>query len=234
MENNGTKRVLVVAAHPDDAEFTSGGTIALWASQGCEISYAICTDGSKGGRDQETPGATLASTRRKEQLVAARVVGVKEVVFLTHPDGQLLPNDQLRAELTLVIRRLQPQAVMTWDPWRHYQLHSDHRAAGEAAVNAVMAAENPNFYPEQLSHGVQAHPVEEVWLFGTDAPDQWVDITNTFEQKLAAIRKHASQVEHIGDLQERIASWNTSLGAPKGLAYAEAFKVLRPFYEICR
>lgn len=229
-----TRRVLIVIAHPDDAEFTSGGTIAQWAGQGWDIRYVVCTDGSKGKRDRGTPGATLAAKRQKEQIDAARLLGVKEVFFLVHPDGHLVPDDDLRAELTLLIRRLRPHILLTWDPWRHYQIHSDHRATGEAALNAVMAAENPSFYTEQLSCNLQAHRVEEVWLFGADAPDQWVDITSTFQQKLAAIRKHVSQVENINDLQERTGSWNASLGISKGFAYAEAFKVLRPFCEICR
>lgn len=165
------RRALVVVAHPDDAEFTSGETIAQWAGQGWDIRYVVCTDGSKGRRDQGTPAKTLASRRQKEQLEAARFLGVKEVFFLIHPDGQLIPNDELRAELTLLIRRLRTHILLTWDPWRHYQIHNDHRTTGEASLNAVMAAENPGFYTEQLSCNLQAHRVEEVWLFGADAPD---------------------------------------------------------------
>ena len=147
------RRVLVVFAHPDDGEFTAGGTIARWASEGSEIYYAVCTDGSKGSHDSKLPSEALVAKRQVEQQDAARILGVKEVIFLGRTDGELTPDQTLKKELVRIIRAVQPDALFTWDPWRSYQLHSDHRAAGLAALDAVMAAENAGYFPEQLGEG---------------------------------------------------------------------------------
>lgn len=232
--DNGARRVLVVFAHPDDAEFTAGGTLARWASDGSQICYAVCTDGSKGGQDRELPAEQLTSQRQAEQREAAGVLGVGEVIFLNYADGELSPTLELRAQLVRLIRGLRPHTLLTWDPWRPYQLHADHRAAGQAALDAVMAAGNPRYFPEQIGDGLRPHRVEEVYLFGTDSPDLWVDITPTFSRKMEAIARHASQIANIAEVATEVSSWNRYLGEGRGFAYAEAFKVLRPHCEICR
>ncbi len=228
------RKVLVVFAHPDDAEFTTGGTMAKWASEGSEIYYAVCTDGSKGSGKVRVNAKELALQRQSEQREAARILGVKEVIFCGHIDGELAPDPRLKVELVRLIRTLSPDTLLTWDPWRPYQLHSDHRMVGQAALDAVMAAASPKYFPEQLRDGLQPHRVGEVYLFGTDSPDLWVDIGETFGRKIQAIAQHVSQIADITDTENEIGSWNKSLGESKGFAYAEAFKVLRPHCEICR
>lgn len=224
----------MVFAHPDDAEFTAGGTLAKWASEGSEIYYAVCTDGTKGSDDEEVSAEALVLRRQAEQREAARVLGVKEVVFLEHTDGELVLDQALKAELAHLIRALRPGTLLTWDPWRPYQLHSDHRVAGQAALDAVMAAANARYFPEQLKDELKPHWVEEVYLFGTDSPDLWVDISDTFAQKIEAIAQHVSQIADLDKTEKEIGGWNRSLGRSKGITYAEAFKVLRPHCQICR
>jgi LmbE family N-acetylglucosaminyl deacetylase len=228
------RRVLVVFAHPDDAEFTVGGSLAKWAAEGSEIYYAVCTDGSKGSDKVGVSAEELALQRQSEQREAAMVLGVKEVTFLGHTDGELTPDPRLKVELVRLIRALRPDTLLTWDPWRPYQLHSDHRMVGQAALDAVMAAASPRYFPEQLGDGLQPHRADEVYLFGTDSPDIWVDIGETFTQKIEAIAQHVSQIKDIADIEREIGDWNRSLGESKGFTYAEAFKVLRPHCEICR
>jgi LmbE family N-acetylglucosaminyl deacetylase len=224
-------RVLVVFAHPDDAEFTCGGTVARWAAQGAEILYVACTDGEKGSHDPEVRPTELARIRRAEQRSAAESLGVKEVLFLGHPDGELEEARTLKAELTRLIRRFRPRRVLAWDPWRRYELHPDHRAAGRATLDAVLAAGNPHYFPEQRAEGLAAHQVLEVYLYGAEEPDTWVDITATLERKLAAIACHRSQVERMSHLMEDIRRCNAEYGRQGGSTYAEAFKVLYPFCD---
>ncbi|OGO20489.1 MAG: hypothetical protein A2144_03105 [Chloroflexi bacterium RBG_16_50_9] len=229
------KRVMVIIAHPDDGEFTSGGTIARWASEGSEIYYVVCTDGSKGSGDSGLTTEALVHRRQVEQQKAAELLGVREVTFLGRTDGELALDLMLRKEFVRLIRAVKLDTLLTWDPWRHYQLHTDHRAAGQAALDAVMAAENPRHFPEQLGEGLEPHRVEEVYLFGTDAPDIWIDITETFQRKMQAISQHTSQVTNtIAEIEKEVGDWNRHLGENRGFTYAEAFKVLRPHCEICR
>lgn len=234
LRDEKAKKVLVIFAHPDDAEFTAGGTLAKWALAGDQIYYVVCTDGSKGSKEKELSAEQLTALRQQEQREAAQVLGVSDVLFLDWADGELTNSKELRAEFTRLIRSLRPDILLTWDPWRPYQLHSDHRAAGQAALDAVMAATNPRYFPEQLRGALKPHQVEEVYLFGTDNPDCWVDITETFPTKIKAIAQHTSQMTSIDDLEEQIGAWNRTLGEPEGFTFAEAFKVLRPHCEICR
>ena len=179
------RRVLAVSAHPDDAEFTSGGTLARWTDEGWTAYLAVGTDGGKGSHDPNLDPRVLALRRRQEQQDAANTLGIAEVVFLDHPDGGLSTTPALAEELALLIRRLLPHRLLGWDPWKRYQLHPDQRAAG-----------NPHYFPEQLTQGVATHQVPEVYLFGAAPPRpkgaRWVDITATFERKMAAIERHAS------------------------------------------
>ncbi len=231
MGEEGPKRVLVVAAHPDDAEFTSGGTIALWAGQGWNIRYVVCTDGSKGGDDLGIDDMALRDLREAEQRAAAETLRIRDVVFLRYPDGDLASAGDLRRNLVELIRRWRPDILLTWDAWRPYQLHPDHRATGLAAVEAVLAAGNPRRFPELVADGLPAHRVGEVYLFGTDSPDRWVDISETFERKLKAIACHRSQVGDGNGILAQINGCNRSPGEQQRVSYSEGFKVVRPFCE---
>lgn len=154
---------------------------------------------------------------------------MKEVIFLGRTDGELTVDQALKAELVRLIR-----VILTWDTWRPYQLHADHRAAGQVALDAIMAAENSRYFPEQLEEGLGRHRVEKVYLFGTDYPDVWVDITETFQRKMQAISQHSSQVAGItAEVEKEVTDPNRHLSESKGYIYAEAFKVLRPHCEIC-
>lgn len=230
-DRGASETMLAVFAHPDDAEFSAGGTVARWAREGRQIVYAVCTDGGKGGDAFEGSDEQLAALREREQRAAADVIGVAETVFLRHPDGELEGVRELKEELVQLIRQHRPSTVLTWDAWRPYQVHADHRAAGKAALDAVMAAANPRVLPDR---DLPAHRVEEVWLFGTDNPDRWVDISDTFALKAESIRCHRSQVQQVVDLEERLETWNRALGEKVGYPLAEAFKVLRPHCDICR
>lgn len=221
---------LVIAAHPDDAEFTSGGTIAKLVRAQWQAHLVICTNGDKGSQDPVDSPRQLAVARRREQRAAADVLGVTQVVFLDHPDGELAASPTLVIELARVIRAVHPDRMITWDPWRRYQLHPDHRAAGMAALDALLVAGNPHYFPDHLDPA-RAHRVEEVFLFGTDQPNEWVDIGETFEQKIAAIQEHRSQVDDIRAVAKQMSQCNRGMGAPNGFTYAEAFKVLRPFCD---
>ena len=230
-EQNGAKRLLTISAHPDDIEFTSGGSLARWVGEGWAVSLVVCTDGGKGSQDPAIIPAELAAVRRAEQQAAAEILGIAEVVFLNHSDGELSWTPNLVESLALHIRRQRPDRLASWDPWKPYQLHPDHRAAGLAVLDAVLAAGNPHYFSHQLAAGLSAHQVPEVYLYGAAEPDTWVDITATFEQKMAAIEAHRSQVGHLRSLAEQMSHCNRQYGEQGGVTYAEAFKLLRPFCD---
>ncbi len=240
----GGRRILAVSAHPDDVEFTSGGSLTRWAAEGWAVHLVVCTDGGKGSRDPAVNPSELAARRRQEQQAAAETLGVTGVAFLDHPDGTLATQSDLVAELAHLIRQVRPGRLLCWDPWRRYELHPDHRAAGFATLDAVLAAGNPHYpstssghrFPEQLAEGdrergLEAHQVPEVYLFGAEEPDTWVDITESFERKMAALECHASQVDNIRDLAQEMSHCAREHGERGGATYAEAFKVLRPFCD---
>lgn len=227
------RRLLAVSAHPDDVEFTSGGSLARWTAEGWATYLVVCTDGSKGSPNPRDRPEMVARIRRNEQEAAAQALGIQEVVWLGHPDGELTRTANLVEELTQQIRRIKADRLLAWDAWRPYELHPDHRAAGLAAVDAVLAAGNPHFYPEQLQEGagLRPHRIEEVYLFGTDQRDIWVDITATFARKMAAIERHASQVIGLRDLALKMSYCNQGYAQGHDATYAEVFKVLHPFCD---
>lgn len=233
-------RALTIAAHADDAEFGAGGTLAKWADAGCEITLLIATDGSKGTWDEDTDPADLAAARREEAREAARVLAASsEVVFLDHVDGELRNSPALQEELALWIRRLRPEALLTWDPWKRYMLHPDHREIGWAACDAVVAARDHLFFPHQLGDGLSKHRPEALLLFSADEPDHFEDVSSTFDRKIEALLRHSSQSrstmqdaataeEGRAAFVERIAAWCRRMGEPAGLDLAESFKLIRP------
>jgi LmbE family N-acetylglucosaminyl deacetylase len=229
-------RVLVVAAHPDDVDFGSAGTIAAWTDDGLDVSYCIVTDGDAGAIDPGVPRSAVGGIRRDEQRKAAATLGVTDVEFLGYPDGRLTVSIELRRDLTRVIRQKRPDRMMIPSPHRDlrnvYVSHPDHQATGEAALCAIYPdARNPFAYPELLTEeGLEAHTVPEVWVVSLrEQANHYVDITDTFNRKIAALRAHTSQTAHMTDLEERIRAWGSRQAQAAGLPagrLAEGYVVL--------
>jgi LmbE family N-acetylglucosaminyl deacetylase len=229
-------RVLAIAAHPDDLDFSAAGTIASWTSAGLEVVYCIVTDGDAGGFDESFPRTEMAPLRRAEQTAAADCVGVHDLRFLGYPDGQVEATLGLRRDLARVIRQVRPDRVLCPSPERNYNRigigHPDHRAVGSAALDAVYPdARNPFTFRELVTdEGLAAWAVPEVWIGGgATAPNHYVDVTGTFPRKIAALRAHQSQTGHLTDLEDRLRTRSSALAAQGGLAdgrLAEAFQVL--------
>jgi len=218
-------RVMVIAAHPDDPEFGCAGTIVKWAQAGKEITYVLLTSGDKGSHDPDLRPGRLAAVREEEQRAAAKDLGVEQVIFLRYPDGLLVNNLELRRQLANVIRQHRPHILLTIDPWRRYQLHPDHRAAGQAALDAIYAAREWHVFPEQLVGEAEPWRVKEVYLFWTDSADYWEDISECIETRISALAKHASQVGlNMEKLADRIRKQTQEAGKEAGYGYAEGFK----------
>ncbi|MCX7619720.1 MAG: PIG-L family deacetylase [Acidimicrobiales bacterium] len=182
---------LVIAAHPDDAEFQCGATLAKWSAQGCVVHHLILTDGSKGTWDPEADVTQLVAERQEEQRAAAKALGATgQVVFLGITDGELQSGLWERSQVAYWIRHLRPSVVLGHDPWRRYRLHPDHRHAGWLAVDGVVAARDPHFHPE---HGVPHHRPQALLLFEADEPDHVEDVCGFAEAKIAALLAHKSQ-----------------------------------------
>ncbi len=220
------RRVLVIGAHPDDPEFGCGATVAKWAAQGDEIHFLILTSGDQGNRDPSVPPGQIAHVREGEQRAAAEVLGVRSVRFLRYPDGMVEANLELRRRLCGLIRHYRPDVVMAIDPWRPYQLHPDHRAAGFGALDAVRGSHSWSMFPEQLN-GVEPWRVKEVYLFWSGAPDYWEDVSDYMEQRMEALRCHASQMrDRAEQFAERLRRAAHEAGEALGYEYAEGFKRL--------
>src|SRR3954469_14698605 len=216
------ERILLVTAHPDDVDFGSAGSVARWTDAGTEVAYCICTNGEAGGFDASVPRATMAEIRQAEQRAAAKVVGVTDVTFLGYPDGRLETTIALRRDISRQIRRVRPQRVVGQSPERNFQRlyasHPDHLAAGEATMAAVYPdARNPFAHPELLDEGFEPWAVGELYVTSADAPDVFVDITDTFERKIEALRCHVSQHPDPEGLDARIRAWNAATAAQGGL-----------------
>jgi len=219
------QRVMVVAAHPDDLETTCGGTLTLLVQQEVELVLLLATDGDIGTHDAAHTRATLAAVRREETLEAAKLLGLKEVVFLGHHDGELVAGLDLRAEVALAYRRFQPDTIFTFDPSWGGQAHPDHTAAGRAAVDAYMPSKMELYHPEQLGNGTKVADVKRFYFFGgsTREGEIVIDITSVWENKVAATRCHISQFGQKEEALEWMASWNREIGTCCGIEYAESF-----------
>ncbi|GAC1435111.1 MAG: PIG-L family deacetylase [Chloroflexota bacterium] len=223
--------LLVVGAHPDDTEFAAGGTIAVFTEAGQAVHYAVLTNGSKGTKDRALAGSRLVELRRDEQRAAGTALGVvaDNIHFLEQTDGELVNSPELRVSLARLIRRIRPHVLAGHDPWRPYQLHPDHRAAGFATTDAMVAARDHLYVPELwAAEHLEPYDVPEIWLFGAEVADHWVDISTTFERKLAAIRCHVTQVRDPEGLATRMREGAARVGEARGLAFAEAYKRLLP------
>ena len=229
------ERALVVVAHPDDADFGAAGTIASWTRTGTAVTYLLCTRGDQGGFD-DTPREEVPVLREREQRAAAAAVGVSDVRFLEgYRDGYLDPTHELQRDIVRVIRQVRPQRMLIQSAERWYgrvqASHPDHLAAGEAAIRAIYpASRNPFAYPELLEQeGLEPWTVPEAWIMAAERSDHHVDITDTFDRKLAALREHTSQTAHLGEeLEARLREWNGGVAEAAGWPgrLAEAYQVV--------
>ena len=227
-------RALVVVAHPDDVDFGTAGTIARLTAEGVEVSYCLVTSGDAGGDDSTISNAERAALREREQRAAAAQVGVHDLVFLGYPDGKVEVTLDLRRDIARVIRSVAPDLVITQSPERNYERifasHPDHLAAGEATLRAVYPdARNPHAFRELLDSDYLPHRVAQVWLASSASPTMAVDITDTFEKKMAALSQHESQVGARDDLEVMVRHWARQSAKVAGLAkgrLAESFRVV--------
>jgi len=219
-------QVMVVTPHPDDAEYGVAGTVVRWVSQGKEIVYVVCTNGDKGTSDASVKPEELAKTREEEQIAAANLLGVREVIFLRHPDQGLEDTPEFRKEIVRLIRMYRPETVVTADPYRRYIWHRDHRMTGQVTLDAIFPYARDIFsYPDLTKEGLDPHKVKEVLLWGTEDVNYRSDITETFDMKLSALRCHKSQVGHIPlqELEERLRERHSSLAQGEEYELAEGF-----------
>jgi LmbE family N-acetylglucosaminyl deacetylase len=222
---------MAIVAHPDDIEFTCAGTTIKWARAGSRISYVLCTSGDVGIDEPGMTRARAAEIRESEQREAARIAGVCEVVFLREPDGLLQPTLELRKKLVREIRRFQPEVVICGDPtivWAgdDYINHPDHRAAAMAALDATFpAAGQPNLFEDLAKEDIFAHKPRKVFVSGWGGTDLYVDITDTIDVKIAALKAHHSQMKDW-DPSDMIRQWATEATKDKGMTYAESYRVV--------
>ncbi len=189
--------VMVVTPHPDDAEYGVAGTVARWTREGKQVVYVVCTNGDKGSNDAGMNPGELAIIREKEQLAAARLLGVREVVFLRHPDQGLEDTPEFRKEIVRLIRIYRPEIVVTADPYRRYVWHRDHRITGQVTLDAVFPGARDHLaYPDLLAEGLKPHKVREMLFWASEDVNYRLDITDTFDLKMAALRCHRSQIGH--------------------------------------
>ena len=228
------KIAMSIHAHPDDQEFSIGGTLAKWAQAGCEIISVVITSGDSGSNDPARDGSykqELADLREKEQRSANEILGIKETIFLRYPDGELEPTIALRKDLTRLIRQFKPDAVSTGNPegWFYgdeYLNHPDHRAAAQAACAAVFpSAGSRLMFADLLSAGYEPHDVKRLYIHGTEKSDTWVDITETMDVKIKALQQHVSQI-NPDEVGKWMLEWAEEEAKDKGMKYAESYKVM--------
>jgi len=222
-------RVMVVTPHPDDAEFGVAGTVARWTREGKDVIYVVCTNGDKGTTDPNMKPEELAKIREKEQLAAAKLLGVREVIFLRYPDQTLEDTPEFRKEIVRLIRMYKPETVVTADLYRRYLWHRDHRITSQVTLDAIFPyARDMLSYPDLPEQGLQPHKVKEVLLWGAEEPNYCSNITDTFDIKIAALRCHKSQVgnnpssEMEGWLRERA----------KNMAKGEDYELAEAFHRL--
>lgn len=220
-------RFLVAVAHPDDAEFSSAGTIARLTDAGKHVVIAQVTSGAKGTSDPSEPQSEMIATREAEEREAARRLGVDEVNFLHQPDGELLPTLELRGVMVRTIRTHRPDVVITHDPFRPYAFHPDHRSVGLSTFDAAYpSARDPHAFPEHLGEGLEPHKTAELWLFNAEFPDLYVDITSVIERKFDSLRAHISQLPDPDSTLARVRDRAEELAHDQPFELAEAFKVV--------
>ncbi len=218
--------VMVVTPHPDDAEFGVAGTVAHWAREGKEIIYVVCSNGDKGTSDTSMKPEELARIREQEQLAAAKLLGVREVIFLRHPDQGLEDTPEFRKQIVRLMRMYRPEIVVTADPYRRYIWHRDHRITGQVVLDAVFPyARDHLSYPDLMEEGLHPHKVREVLLWASEDSNYHSDVTDTFDLKLAALRCHKSQVsDHpFPDLEKWLRQRHETMAEGEDFELAEGF-----------
>lgn len=227
------QKILVVLAHPDDPEYFCGATITRWVKGGHHVFYFLLTCGEKGTKDITLSSTELCSIRQLEQRSAAKVMGVEDVTFLNHPDGYLVPDINLRRDITRVIRTIRPDILVTCDPQTLFTAngglnHPDHRAAGQATLDAVFpsARDHLSFIELWKDEKLEPHIVREVWVCGTLQPDVILDVTNTWETKIRALYEHRSQIGDPDKFTERMRNRRTADSSPETPRYEEKFRRL--------
>jgi len=220
--------ILVVTPHPDDAEFGVSGSVARWVKEGKTVVYTVVTNGDKGTSDPKMDPAKLAQIREEEQLAAAKLLGVREVVFLRYPDQSLEETPEFRCDIVRVIRRFKPYTVISADPYRRYIWHRDHRITGRTVLDAVFPFARDYFaYPELIQEGLMPHKVREVLLWASEDPNYWIDVTATYETKLAALACHTSQ---IGDaVSPQMRDW--LMERARTMAEGQDFELAEAFHR---
>lgn len=221
-------------AHPDDCDFGAGGTIAQWTAKGIQVSYCIITNGDQGGEESGIPLEEMAQVRQKEQRDAGAALGVSEITYLNYRDGWLMPSIELRKEIVKAIRIAKPDRMLVQSPERNWERifasHPDHLAAGETAIQAVYPdARNPYAFTDLKADGFEPWRVREVWMTGSPTPNHFVDITETFDKKMAALHAHVSQTAHNKELENMVREWGSRNAEAQGLPHgriAEVFKVI--------
>jgi LmbE family N-acetylglucosaminyl deacetylase len=234
LNDDEIRRVLVVMAHPDDCDFGAGGTIAQWTAKGIQVSYCIITNGDQGGEESGIPLEEMAQVRQKEQRDAGAALGVSDITYLNYRDGWLMPSIELRKEIVKAIRIAKPDRMLVQSPERNWERifasHPDHLAAGETAIQAVYPdARNPYAFTDLKSDGFEPWRVREVWMTGSPTPNHFVDITETFDKKMAALHAHVSQTAHNKELENMVREWGSRNAEAQGLPdgrIAEVFKVI--------
>ena len=224
------KIVLAVGAHPDDIDFGASGTIAKWVEEGAECYYLICTDGSRGSSDPKMTHRKLAGIRKKEQLAAGKVLGLKKVFFLNYTDTQLISDFSLKKDIAKIIKIVKPNILLTMDPTFYYSEkfgfvnHTDHRAASSAAMDACFPLSRDRLtFPDHEEKGLFPHKIEELWLVSFEKKKLLVDISRTFNKKIKTLACHRSQFDNFKEIEKRMTDRAKYFGKMKNVKFAENF-----------
>ncbi len=221
--------IMIVAAHPDDAEFGVGGSVARWTKEGKTVVYVVCTSGDKGTSDRNVDPERLAGIREKEQIAAANLLGVREVIFLRYVDQGLEDTPEFRKQIVRQIRVYRPRIVVTSDPYRRYIWHRDHRITGQVTLDAIFPyARDHLAYPDLLAEGLEPHKVEEIWFWASEDINHRCDVTDTFDRKMAALHCHESQIKELGDPE--VQEWLRERCVE--MAEGEAFELAEGFHRV--
>jgi LmbE family N-acetylglucosaminyl deacetylase len=227
-EHEEYQRIMVVVAHPDDMEFSAGGTVAKFAKEGKTVTLVQVTSGDKGTDRRDITSDELGAIREAEETEACKRLSVSEIVFLRVGDGEVMPDLTFREMIVRQIRTHRPDIIITHDPFRPYSLHPDHRGVGITTVDsAYPTARDPLYFNHHLSEGLEPHKTAELWLSNPEVPDVYIDITETVDDKIHALRAHVSQIGDGKWLDERIKDRTANVGASHGYDFAEAFKVIK-------
>jgi LmbE family N-acetylglucosaminyl deacetylase len=220
------KRAMVVVAHPDDAEFGFGGSLAKIVKEGMELAYVLCTNGDKGSNDPDITSVQLAITRQQEQRKASAAIGTTDVTFLGYGDGELESTREVIGKIVREIRRFKPDIIFCQDPYtRSRHNHRDHRMAGQSTFDAVYPfARDHLHFPEHLAEGLGTPKVAEIYTTAAEEPDVVIDVSDVIEIKIKALQAHRSQISDLDEMAERILNRTSELAERNGYKYAEGFR----------